>query len=288
MGSSIRLGVSSQYLSAQELDFLADHTCEEDSIYLEISRLKGFESNPLLMPTAIRDQILLNEENVLANLFPGLSLECAAHNLASRLDRCLVASLASLISPESAILETGTYGGFTTAIIAFVLDRNGFNNNLFTIDLPTSEMVTQVHHIDVSSIGSCIPDRLRKYVIQIFNDAKVALPSILADNCVELFIHDSLHTITHMMFEYVVSRTLMPPYSILASDDILWNSSFVEFVRMFECPFWVCKSNPNYGFAVNVPHPQERQYSWGPQPIGSYMKAMRSRSVASTFKGLKV
>lgn len=79
-----------------------------------------------------------------------------------------------------------------------------------------------------------------------------------------------------MMHEYFVVRTLMPPLSILVSDDILWNCSFVKYVQLFECPFWVCKTNPNYGIAVNTIHPQEQEMIWGRQRLTDYMMNQES------------
>ena len=203
----------------------------------------------------------------LLQIYTGVDLKKSTELLQGRLDRCLVSSLASTVREDSSILETGTYDGFTTYFAALGLTNSSSTGLVFTIDLPTSPGATQTHHIQPFEIGKLIPNQLKNKVVQYNEDAKSAVPRILTDETIDMFIHDSLHTITHMMYEYVVSRALMPPLSILISDDILWNSSFVRYVQTFECPAWVCASNPNYGIALNTLHNQENNMPWGRQKI---------------------
>jgi hypothetical protein len=169
-------------------------------------------------------------------------------------------------------LETGTFEGFTSLCILYGLSMaENKSSLLFSIDLPTSDQVTQVHHINASKIGSCILDSMRDKFILIIEDAKLAMPRVLREYPVSLFIHDSLHTITHQMLEYVLARAFMPKGAFICSDDILWNSAFISFVEMFKLPFWVCKFNPNYGIALNMPHPLEQGYYWGPINLQRYL-----------------
>ena len=274
MGTSARMGVSSTLLSDQDLEFLADHQKDEDSIFEEVIKHRNTTSDPGFRPSIIQSLILNGAHELIYSLYPGLPIEEAQTEFRKRLDRCLVASLATILSAEGNVLETGTFEGFTTSLIAHGLELANSKALLFTVDLPTSKQVTQIHHIETNQIGSMIRKEHRKRVIQVIEDAKLAIPNILSQNRIEMFVHDSLHTVTHMMFEYVVSRALMPEGAILVSDDILWNSAFVEFVKTFNLPFWVCKTNPNYGVALNMIHPSEQSYAWGPQPIGMYLKKL--------------
>jgi hypothetical protein len=57
-------------------------------------------------------------------------------------------------------------------------------------------------------------------------DAKRLLPSVLLDENVDLFVHDSLHTTSHMAFEYATARALFGEKAIITPDDILWNQAF--------------------------------------------------------------
>jgi predicted O-methyltransferase YrrM len=46
---------------------------------------------------------------------------------------------------------------------------------------------------------------------------------------VDMFIHDSLHTYEHMVWEYRVAFPQIRPGGLLVSDDALWNAAFPEF-----------------------------------------------------------
>lgn len=270
MGQSSTLGASSRFVNDQDLDFLAGRKTDEDIIFKEVYDIRKVDSRMYSQPTEILNSILSSRE-LLTCLYPDIDIRNAHKQFADRLDRCLVVSLASTLTGNASVLETGTYSGFTTSCAALGLAKSHSKGLVFTVDLPTSERVTQEHHISSFEIDKLVPIHLKRRVVQHIEDAESAIPRILQDEHIELFIHDSLHTITHMMYEYVVARALMPPLSILVSDDILWNCSFVKYVQLFECPFWVCKTNPNYGIAVNTIHPQEQGMIWGRQRLTDYM-----------------
>src|SRR6266581_3100545 len=46
---------------------------------------------------------------------------------------------------------------------------------------------------------------------------------------IDVFIHDSLHTYDHMLWEYRAAYDHIRPGGLLISDDALWNSAFSEF-----------------------------------------------------------
>ena len=267
MGQSNLLGASSTFIGDFDLDFLGSHKTSEDEIYKQVLRIRGVAPVEGADPSSIM-QFAETDKNFLKSLYPGSSSEDAYQSLRGRLDRCLVASLASSLTNKRHILETGTFTGFTSAfaLLGLCMSSGGL---LYTVDLPTSESVTQIHHIDSSDIGGTIKlQKNRNRVVQVIEDAKSAIPRILFENCVDMF----LHTVTHQMYEYIVSRAFMPLNSILVSDDILWNPAFVSYVRLFELPFWVCATNPNYGIAVNVCHPQEKDFAWGRLSTSDYIE----------------
>lgn len=274
MGTSLRLGASSIALSDSQLDYLADHKTDEDLIILQICHILERIPLPGCFPSELLAGMQQNEEIIdhLTNQMNSSVGEVRDQMLAKRLDRMLIASLAAHISSGANCLETGTFEGFTILCVLYGINRaKNSQSLLFSIDLPTSDQVTQVHHIKGSQIGSTVPDSMRDRFILIIEDAKLAMPRILKDYPVGMFIHDSLHTITHQMLEYVLARAFMPKGAFICSDDILWNSAFINFVEMFKLPFWVCKSNPNYGIALNVPHPLEQRYAWGPINLQHYL-----------------
>ncbi len=63
-------------------------------------------------------------------------------------------------------------------------------------------------------------------------DTRELLPPLLERlGTVDLFIHDSLHTYDHMMFEFECAWPHIRPGGFLIADDALWNKSFDEFAR---------------------------------------------------------
>ena len=56
------------------------------------------------------------------------------------------------------------------------------------------------------------------------------LPAVLQDvGMIDIFIHDSLHTYDHMLFEYRTAWPHLRPGGILLSDDTDWNRAFPTF-----------------------------------------------------------
>jgi predicted O-methyltransferase YrrM len=152
----------------------------------------------------------------------------------------------------SVVVETGTATGSMTSWILAALEANN-KGQLISIDIPpTSGRLTMDMTVTKEEIGFLIPPEYHDRWTYIPGDAKVMLPKILAENVVDVFFHDSLHTRTHMLFEYNTARCLMKPNTVLMSDDILWNGAFFDFVRSHLLPSVSCISNPNIGLAINL------------------------------------
>jgi hypothetical protein len=63
-------------------------------------------------------------------------------------------------------------------------------------------------------------------------DARDLLPKLLVDVAsLDVFIHDSLHTYEHMLWEYRSAYPHLREGGLLVSDDAMWNSAFPEFAR---------------------------------------------------------
>lgn len=149
------------------------------------------------------------------------------------------------------VVETGTASGSWTSVITSALEKNG-KGTLISIDLPaTKGKLTMDTSIDAGDAGFLIPKEYRHRWTLKTGDAKLLLPTVLAEHSADIFIHDSLHTRTHMLFEYNVARALMKPGSVILSDDILWNNAFFSFVESHHLRSFGCISNPNLGFVVN-------------------------------------
>lgn len=53
---------------------------------------------------------------------------------------------------------------------------------------------------------------------------------------VDVFIHDSLHTYEHMMWELETAYPIVRCKGLLFADDALWNNTFQNFARKFSEP----------------------------------------------------
>jgi predicted O-methyltransferase YrrM len=51
-----------------------------------------------------------------------------------------------------------------------------------------------------------------------------------------MFIHDSLHTYEHMLWEFETAYPLIRPGGLLVSDDALWNNAFHDFAHRVNQP----------------------------------------------------
>jgi len=149
------------------------------------------------------------------------------------------------------LVETGTATGSMTSFILAALNQNN-DGKLISIDLKSNAgKLTMDLNLEKEDIGYWIPEKFKDRWDYKDGDAKVLLPEIFQKNDVNFFIHDSLHTRTHMMFEYAVARALMKPNSIIASDDILWNNIFEDFLKAHNLIGYSPNCNPNIGVTVN-------------------------------------
>lgn len=149
------------------------------------------------------------------------------------------------------IVETGTASGSMTSWMLAALDKNR-DGKLISIDIPPrAGTLTMDLTLTQEKVGCLIPYEYRQRWEYRAGDAKVLLPETLLSNDVDIFVHDSLHTRTHMLYEYNVARTLMRPNTLLLSDDILWNRAFFSFVVDHGLPSFGCISNPNLAIAIN-------------------------------------
>lgn len=151
----------------------------------------------------------------------------------------------------SVIVETGTATGSMTSYLLAALNKNK-HGRLISLDLPPmSGKLTMNFGLQREEIGYWIPEAYRDRWAYIVGDSKLTLPKVMAEEKVDFFIHDSLHTRTHMLFEYSVARALMSERAIIASDDVLWNNGFDDFLMANRLFGWAPNSNPNLAVTVN-------------------------------------
>ena len=134
------------------------------------------------------------------------------------------------------IVETGIFDGQSSSIYLEALHTNG-SGQLVSIDLPADDSITEsTDRMAETSMppgrspGWMIPDFLRERHRLLLGDAKILLPQVCAQHDhFDIFMHDSLHTYEHMLFEYRVAWPKLLTGGLLLSDDIFWNPAFHQF-----------------------------------------------------------
>lgn len=149
------------------------------------------------------------------------------------------------------VIETGTAAGTATSIMLSAIAHNG-SGKLISIDLPA---VRGKNTMDWSlpegqKAGLLIPEEYKRYWELRSGDAKDLLIPALREAPCDLFIHDSLHTYEHMLWEYVTAFSNMRDGTIMMSDDTFWNRAWWDFTRLFNLKRFQDLSNPNIGVTV--------------------------------------
>lgn len=159
-------------------------------------------------------------------------------------------ALIRILKPKI-VIETGTDTGGLTSWVLSAMHKNNCGK-LLSIDIPskTGELTMETD-LSQDQIGKFIPEAYRNRWELHLGDAKELLPKLLLENNVDMFIHDSLHTRTHMLFEYNCARALMRPGTVIISHDILWNKAFFDFTASHNLNGFSSVADPNLGLTVN-------------------------------------
>jgi predicted O-methyltransferase YrrM len=144
------------------------------------------------------------------------------------------------------ILETGVAFGMTTSLVVAALRHNG-SGRLLSIDRPNIDIHV---HVGDSETGILVPEAYRDRWQLVEADAVYELPARIRDSGVDMFVHDSMHTYEHMAYEFCLAAMHLPHNGILISDDILWNSAFVDVTRALGFKTFSHGKNHQFGIAV--------------------------------------
>ena len=137
------------------------------------------------------------------------------------------------LKPE-AVVETGVANGISSSYILLALEKNQ-KGRLHSIDIGDRALLPSGGHT-----GWIVPDWLRHRWTLHMGDTRALLTPLLAQlGEIDVFVHDSLHTEDHMMFEFQTAYPHLKPGGVLIADDALWNSAFARFAN-----------------SVGAPHPQ--------------------------------
>jgi predicted O-methyltransferase YrrM len=141
------------------------------------------------------------------------------------------------------VVETGCWYGNSSVCILLALKKNE-NGELFTIDLPAyfetggyydeNPYLAEDNRISALPKGTIpgflVPEFLRDRWTLIFGASSEKLSPLLSEmGDIDFFLHDSLHSIENMNFEFSIAYQHLIKSGILVSDNIDWNNVFKTF-----------------------------------------------------------
>ena len=138
------------------------------------------------------------------------------------------------------VVETGVAHGMTSRFLLEALRRNAAGH-LWSIDLPPFNPETR------QEVGIAVDDeRLRARWTYIAGTSRRRLPALLAQlQCVDLFIHDSMHSRRNVMFELTLAWQCLSPGGFMVVDDIDANPAFRMFAELHpRHPSLICTAEP--------------------------------------------
>jgi predicted O-methyltransferase YrrM len=137
------------------------------------------------------------------------------------------------------VVETGVGHGITTRFILEALHRNG-SGHLWSIDLPPVDPAVAAQ-VGIAVEGACA----ERWTL-LRGTSRQLLPGLLAElGRLDLFIHDSAHTVRNMRFEINQAQRVLRAEGFIVVDDIDLNSAFSESVRELPAQRWlVCEARP--------------------------------------------
>lgn len=143
--------------------------------------------------------------------------------------------LIRILKPE-VVIETGVAAGASSLLMLLAMERN-MKGELYSIDLPSPQQtLSDGTFYPAHEAGTVVPSQLRKRWHLILGDAREELPKLLAQlEGIDIFLHDSLHTESHMLWEYRTAWPFITECGVLLSDDI--GTAFLKFCKEVECPF---------------------------------------------------
>jgi len=147
------------------------------------------------------------------------------------------------LKPE-VVVETGVFDGEHSAAMLLALHENE-KGTLVSIDLPAVKPITNsTNRYDEVCLppgcepGWAIPDYLRDRFKLVQGDSRHLLPKVLEEYPqIDVFLHDSLHTYDHMMFEYTTAWSALSDGGFLVSHDIFSNRAFHKFYRQHKTSY---------------------------------------------------
>jgi hypothetical protein len=157
-------------------------------------------------------------------------------------------SLVRMMKPKT-VIETGVGPGGSTALILLGLWKNE-DGHLYSIDLPGNDALVypkigrcyNVHVPPGYNVGWLVPPWLKGRWSLELGDSKELLPELISRlGSADMFLHDSLHTDEHVLFELSTVFPYLAKNGLLLADDVneYWSTAFVKFCEKKGLPFIV-------------------------------------------------
>jgi len=146
-----------------------------------------------------------------------------------------------IFSKAERIIETGVANGFSSSYILLALDIAN-SGKLISIDSLMLPWQTR------EKIGQGIPSNLKKRHTLIIGNSLVELEKFLKENLlIDIFMHDSEHTYSHMIKEFSIAWTMIKKEGFLLSDDVARNDAFLDFAeRINKIPIIIEEEDGDY------------------------------------------
>lgn len=124
------------------------------------------------------------------------------------------------------VVETGVANGVSSSYLLLALEKNN-RGKLYSVEVGDRSYLPEG-----MPNGWIVPDFLRPRWEMRVGDSRVVLPALLKElERTDVFIHDSLHTYDHMLWEFRAAYPFLPEGGLLLTDDALWNDAFWDFKR---------------------------------------------------------
>lgn len=168
--------------------------------------------------------------------------------------------LTRALRPEH-VVETGVSSGISSVHFLAALRRNR-GGTLHSIDRPQVQAGPTLRPGEPAvsvppgrSSGWAIPKGYRDGWDLRLGPSEELLPPLVREIAsVDLFLHDSLHTPSHLTFELETVRPKLHPGSIVLADNTQWTGqSFVRFARSLQAR--VCRRGSSDLVGLRVPEP---------------------------------
>jgi predicted O-methyltransferase YrrM len=138
--------------------------------------------------------------------------------------------LIRLTQPD-AIIETGVSSGASSAYILRSLHDNN-RGRLYSIDLPPDNLP------EGKESGWVVPDYLRdRWTLRIGDSKKLLEPLLESIGEIDCFIHDSLHTYEHMIWEFRKAWGHLRSGGLFLSHDVGGNDAFFDLMHEEQIPW---------------------------------------------------